>query len=137
MQIDGTLSVMEIVGFVTGLLAAIWMGAWFLISLVGKQFTTRVNEKFDALSAQVGSNAELTKESIGALHKQLASDRTATDTKLESLQGQVRSLERDLLTLKGDLPNHYERREDAVRRELAITSRLETLATIMRDRRES
>ncbi len=135
MQIEGTITIGVLITASISVVALVWGGAWALVSIVAKQFSGRVDEKFTALSRQVEDNQEQTKEAIRSLRSQIASDRSATDAKLEALQAQVRTLERDLLNLKSELPNHYERRDDAIRREVTITSRLESIAAMIRDGR--
>lgn len=115
---------------------ALWGGAWTLLSLNAKQFSERMKDKFDETTKAIAGQKDATEKGIGALRDQLTSHKTSIDTKMEGLAAQTRTLERDLMTLKSELPNHYERRDDAIRREMTIISRLERIAEKMRERAE-
>ncbi len=136
MHIDLTTNFGQLVatGFV--MVLALWAGVWALLSLNARQFSERLKEKFAEQTLAIGENKRATETGIGSLRDQLTSHKTSIDTKMEGLASQTRTLERDLMTLKSELPNHYERRDDAIRREMTIISRLERIAEKMRERTE-
>jgi hypothetical protein len=136
MQIEGTITVGMLIASSITVVLAIWGGAWALVSLVGKQFTKRVEEKFDAITSQVEDQKQLTREGMRSVNEKLNSAREHSDSKINALQGEVRALEREMLSIKSELADRYERRDDAIRREVGIVSRLEGLAALIREVRK-
>ena len=136
MHIDTTITFGQILASGIVMLLALWGGVWALLSLNAKQYSQRLKEKFDDQTVAISANKTATETGISALREQLSSHKTSIDTKMEGLAAQTRTLERDLMTMKGELPNHYERRDDAIRREMTIISRLERIAEKMRERTE-
>ena len=134
MQVDMNVTLAQLIATSVVLLLALWGGAWALLSLNAKQFSQRMRDKFDETKAAIAAQKESTNSGITALRDQLTSHKSSIDAKMEALAQQTRTVERDLLTLKGDLPNHYERRDDAIRREMTIISRLDRINEKMRER---
>lgn len=135
-QIDPTISFGQIVATSLVILLTLWAGVWALLSLNARQYSERLKEKFSEQTMAIAENKRATEIGIGSLRDQLTSHKNSIDTKMEGLANQTRTLERDLMTLKSELPNHYERRDDAIRREMTIISRLERIAEKMRERAE-
>lgn len=102
MTFDLTITIGQLLAVCVTLFLALVGAAWALLTLTARQVSARISERMQEMS------------------------RT-----MDSLVSNTRTLERDLLTLKGDLPNHYERRDDAIRREVVIISRLERMAERM------
>lgn len=135
MTIDPTITSGQLLAAAITVVLALLAGAWALLSLSAKLYTARMTTQFSALSSSVADHRGATEAGIAALRAQLTSDKTATDRALGLISDQTRTLEHDLLTLKGDLPNHYERRDDAIRREMTIISRLERIGEKIREGR--
>lgn len=103
--------------FVAGQLAMLITAAWTLARVIVVQFTARMDER------QVAQD-ELRKQREKAL-----------DVRFTSLEASIRqegegwrTVERELLQLKADLPIQYMRREDAIRQEVVIHAKLDALA---------
>lgn len=91
--------------------------AWAMMKLIAKQFT-------DNLDARQRAQDELRLEREKNL-----------DAKFRGLEESIskegdgwRTVERELLQLKADLPIQYMRREDAIRQEVVIHAKLDALA---------
>ncbi len=136
MLIDPTITFGQLIATSVVLLLALWAGVWALLSLNARQYSARLSEKFVEQTNAISENKKATETGIAALRDQLTSHKTSIDTKMEGLANQTRTLERDLMTLKSELPNHYERRDDAIRREMTIISRLDRINEKMRERAE-
>lgn len=135
MTIDPTITSGQLLAAAITVILALLGGAWVLLSLSAKLYTAKMSTQFSALSSSVAEHRRTTEDGITALRTQLTTDKAATDRALGLISDQTRTLERDLLTLKGDLPNHYERRDDAIRREMTIVTRLERIREELREGR--
>lgn len=102
MIFDLTISLGQLLAISVTLFLGLVGAAWALLTLTARQVSARIAERMGEMSRTI-----------------------------DTLVSQARTLERDLLTLKGDLPNHYERRDDAIRREVTMISRLERIAERM------
>lgn len=98
-------------------IVALLSAGWLLVTLIVNQFTTRLDERFQ-------SQDELRKQREIAL-----------DEKFRKIESHIkaegegwRQIERDLLELRAALPLQYVRREDAIRQEVIIHSKLDALA---------
>jgi hypothetical protein len=103
--------------FVVSQLGILLAAAWALARVIVGQFTLRLDER------------------------QIAQDKLrdqrekALDARFSSLEQSIRqegegwrTVERELLQLKADLPIQYMRREDAIRQEVVIHAKLDALA---------
>jgi hypothetical protein len=136
MQIDGTITIGMLVATSMTVVLSLWAGAWALVTLVGKQFTKRVEEKFDAITRQVEDQKQLTRDGLRSVNEKMASNMESSDHKIASIRTDMHSLEREMLNLKNEISDRYERRNDAIRREVSIVSRLEGLAALIREVRK-
>lgn len=116
MTIDSTITLGQLLATAVTFFVALIAAAWALLTLAGRQTAARVTDQIGAVSGKVDG-----------LRTELTAHKTYIDTSLAALSSQTRTVERDLLQLKADLPNHYERRDDAIRREVTIISRLDRI----------
>lgn len=107
----------HLVGMGGALVVALVTASWALIHVIVRQFTTRLDERF------VGQE-ELRKQR-----------ETALDIRFSALERSItaegegwRKVEREVLELKAAIPLQYLRREDAIRQEVVIHSKLDALA---------
>jgi len=96
---------------------ALVAGGWVLVEIIIRQFTLRLDERQEA-QAQLREQRE-----------------KALDVRFTSLEKSIRdegdgwrTVERELLQLKADLPVQYMRREDAIRQEVVIHAKLDSIA---------
>lgn len=94
-----------------GACALLVAGAWGLIKIVVGQFSRLLDIRFEAM--------EVSRQEKGV----------QWDRRFSGIEGQQRTLERDLLELKADLPVNYVRREDHIRYETVVNAKLDALAT--------
>ena len=99
------------------IILALIAAGWALVSIIVSQFTKRLDERFTG-------QEELRKQREAAL-----------DIRFKALEKFIgdegdgwRKVERELLELKAALPLQYLRREDAIRQEVVIHSKLDALA---------
>lgn len=90
---------------------------WALVSIIVKQFTERLDERFD-------SQEELRKQREETLNNRF----TALENTIRNEGDGWRGVEREFLNLKAELPIQYMRREDAIRQEVVIHHKLDALA---------
>lgn len=106
-------------------------GVWALMKIIAMQSQRITNTRFELHEQKESANH-------AALGKRL--DSIETTARQEATQWQ--RMERELLTLKADLPLHYVRREDYIRGQSVIEAKLDSLGTKfenaqLRDRRKS
>lgn len=90
----------QLVGFGLSLLSGFAAIIFTAGKLIASQFERRINERFDVIENQRKA------EAVG-----------------------VSAIERELMSLKADLPVHYVRREDYVRGQSIVEAKLDGLAT--------
>ena len=97
---------------------AILGGYWTLTKIIAGQFQRHLDERFKVQEQARSEN-----------HHQLSGrlDRIEAVNRDESAQWQ--RVERDLLSLKADMPLHYVRREDYIRGQSVIEAKLDGLGT--------
>lgn len=94
-----------------GSLCASLIGAfWFLIVLIVKQFNASLATRFTALEKS------RTEESV------------RTNERFDRIEASQKTLDRDLLLLKAELPDKYVKREDAIRSEMTLHAKFDGLA---------
>lgn len=108
----------SLVGLVGAVVAAIIAACWALMSILVKQFILRLDERFTGQD-------ELRKQREKVLDERFK----ALETAIKSEGDGWRVVERELLELKAALPLQYLRREDAIRQEVVIHSKLDALAS--------
>lgn len=92
------------------LIIAIIGAFWTLISVMVHQFDKGLDKRFDVIDM---ARAESNKS-----HKE----------RFDRIEESQRNQERELLSLKAELPERYVRREDAIRSETVINAKLDALA---------
>jgi hypothetical protein len=104
--------------FVAGQVVMLITAAWTLGKVIVGQFSLRLDERQEA------------QDKLRTVREQ------TLDTRFTSLENSIkqegdgwRTVERDLLHLKADLPIQYTRREDTIRQEVVIHAKLDALAS--------
>lgn len=92
--------------------------AWALLTIIVKQFTARLDERQQAQDKLRSEREKVLDARFIALDESIRQEGTGW-----------RTVERELLQLKADLPVQYMRREDAIRQEVVIHAKLDALAT--------
>jgi len=101
-----------------GAIMTTFVGAlWAVGKVLIKQVMARLDERFQAMEAARIEASRHWDNKFAAL-EQAASDN----------EQEWRRVERDVLTLKADLPLHYVRREDYVRNQTVIEAKIDGLA---------
>jgi len=101
-----------------GAIMTTFVGAlWAVGKVLIKQVMARLDERFQAMEAARIEASRHWDNKFAAL-EQAASDN----------EREWRRVERDVLTLKADLPLHYVRREDYVRNQTVIEAKIDGLA---------
>ena len=104
-----TLTVNELLALV-GVCASLIGGAWALITLAGKQFSKRLDERF-AMQEK-------------ARHE----GRSLAEERMVRMETRQTELERDVRNILVELPREYVARTDYVRRETIIEGKIDQLA---------
>lgn len=91
--------------------------AWTLGVIIVKQFTQRLDERQKAQDELRDAREKALDEKFRALESSIRQEGEGW-----------RTVERELLQLKADLPIQYMRREDAIRQEVVIHAKLDALA---------
>lgn len=107
----------QLVMMTGALIGALFAAAWALITIIVKQFTDQLDQRFKG-------QEDLRTEREAALDKRFK----ALEHAIKSEGDGWRTVERELLELKAALPIQYLRREDAIRQEVVIHSKLDALA---------
>lgn len=96
----------HLVGLVIALISAFWA----LVSLMVAQFNRGLDKRFEVIdTARAEANA-------------------AAKERFDRLEEQQRNTERELLSMKAELPDKYVRREDAIRSEMTLHAKFDGLA---------
>lgn len=107
----------QLVGMAGAVIAALFAASWALINVIVRQFTQRLDERFQG------------QDDLRAQREKVLDERfKALETAIKSEGDGWRTVERELLELKAALPIQYLRREDAIRQEVVIHSKLDALA---------
>lgn len=104
-------------GAICAVAGAFWAAVWKLGQMWLKQMTTRLDERFAAMEharAESGKHWDTKFRNL--------------EQSAEGIENEWRRIERDVLTLKADLPLHYVRREDYVRNQTVIEAKIDGLA---------
>jgi hypothetical protein len=83
---------------------------WTLINLIVRQFDKGLDKRFDVI--------DMARNESNKSHKE----------RFDRIEESQRNQERELLSLKADLPERYVRREDAIRSETVVNAKLDALA---------
>jgi len=100
--------------------AGLLSGFWALAKIISKQNHTIVNARFD-------THEKLDSVHYASLEKRL--NNIESTAQLDSNQWQ--RIERELLTLKADIPVHYVRREDYIRGQSVLEAKIDGLGMKM------
>lgn len=100
----------ELLLSIVGVVASIVGGFWGVLTLAGRQFDRRLEERFTAQEDARKEGGKLYQERL---------TRAETD---------LRTLERRFLEFLAELPRDYMRREDHIRFETVINAKLDALA---------
>lgn len=101
---------------------AIFSGVWALLKIIAFQFERGIKRD---LQARFSSQEVTSKAQSDQINLRL----DVLDSAAKSDAGQWQRVERELLTLKADLPLHYVRREDYIRGQSVIEAKLDGLGT--------
>lgn len=107
----------QLVGMAGAVIAALFAASWALISVIVKQFTAQLDQRFHGQDELRSQREKVLDERFKALENAIKSEGDGW-----------RTVERELLELKAALPIQYLRREDAIRQEVVIHSKLDALA---------
>jgi hypothetical protein len=114
---------------VAGLVVSLIGAFWALISLMVNQFNKGLDKRFEAIDGRFEAS-ELARAEANQTNKQ----------RFDRVEDQSRILERELLSLKAELPEKYVRREDAIRSEMTLHAKFDGLASridqVLRERNE-
>jgi hypothetical protein len=114
---------------VLGLVASLIGAFWALISLMVSQFNKGLDKRFEVIDGRFEAS-ELARAEANQTNKQ----------RFDRVEDQQRILERELLSLKAELPEKYVRREDAIRSEMTLHAKFDGLAgridQVLRERNE-
>lgn len=106
----------QLVGMAGSALVVLVGAGWALVSIIVKQFTERLDERFNGQD-------ELRKQREIALDQRFS----ALEKSIRDEGDGWRKVERELLLLKAELPRDYTRREDHIRQEATFVIRLDAL----------
>jgi len=103
------MSGLELAGLAITIVIAVVSGAWALVKIVVTQFSRNLDVRF-ALQEKARQEG-----------------RQALDVQWKQLDESQRRFERELLTLKAELPLNYVRREDHIRSETVVNAKLDAI----------
>lgn len=104
--------------FCAGMVVTLIGASWTVGTVIARQFKSGLDQRFEA-------EAELRKQRDATLDEKFRALQQAISREGEGW----RKVEHDLLALKAELPLHYQRREDAIRQEVVINTKLDALAS--------
>lgn len=118
------------------IILAVFGGFWTLSKMLMSQTLKQLDERFksqETARTKAQENWELRFTQLDDSLKSQDTARTKAQDHWEIRFGQLESLarssERDLLVMRGDLPNLYLRREDYIRGQSTIEAKLDAIAT--------
>lgn len=94
---------------VFGAVACLIGGAWVLLSIAGRQYEKRLDERF------------------ATMEQSRKEGRAVWDERFKGMEGRLGVQERDLSSLVKTLPIHYVRREDAIRSDVQVNAKLDSI----------
>lgn len=103
---------------VAGLVISLIGAFWALVSLMVSQFNKGLDKRFEAIDGRFEASEQARAEA----------NRTSKE-RFDRVEDQQRILERELLSLKAELPEKYVRREDAIRSEMTLHAKFDGLAS--------
>lgn len=101
-----------------GLLITFIGACWTFVQFFFGQFEKRLSERFAAQEAATTASHNDLRQTM---QQHLAKETQVLD--------KVQALEREFLTWRADLPNQYVRREDYIRNQTIIESKLDTISS--------
>jgi hypothetical protein len=114
------MSLGELIAVAVTVVLALIAAFWGLLSILFRQSQERIAEKFEALEK---SNAER----FSVLEKSNQEKFAVLDQSTKELA----RLEKEFLNFKADLPNQYVRREDYIRNQAVMESKLDAIANLL------
>jgi hypothetical protein len=102
---------------VAGLVVTLIGAFWALITLMVSQFNKGLDKRFEAIDGRFESSEKARTEA-----------NQTNKERFDRVEDQQRILERELLSLKAELPDKYVRREDAIRSEMTLHAKFDGLA---------
>jgi hypothetical protein len=107
----------QAIGVTAAILTAFVTALWAVGKILIKQFIARLDARFQAMEDARAAAAQHWDNEFTALKQANSAN-----------EQEWRRVERDVLTLKADLPLHYVRREDYVRNQTVIEAKIDGLA---------
>jgi len=107
----------QLAGIAGAIIVALFAAGWALVNVIVKQFTLGLDQRFQGQDELRAQREKVLDERFKALENAIKSEGDGW-----------RTVERELLELKAALPLQYLRREDAIRQEVVIHSKLDALA---------
>jgi hypothetical protein len=107
----------QAIGVTAAILTAFVTALWAVGKILIKQFIARLDARFQAMEDARAAAAQHWDNEFAALKQANSAN-----------EQEWRRVERDVLTLKADLPLHYVRREDYVRNQTVIEAKIDGLA---------
>lgn len=104
-------------------------GTWSLMKIIAFQFKREIKTNQDVFKRDLMEHFRVQDVAIKAANMHLNSRLDTLDAAAKTDTGQWQRVERELLTLKADLPLHYVRREDYIRGQSVIEAKLDGLGT--------
>jgi hypothetical protein len=111
------LSLPELLSVLGGLITFFIGALWLFGQIIVRQFKAGMDERFERQDEKRETGAQALRD---LLKRHIEAE--------AELTSKLSALERDFLTLRGDLPLQYVRREDYVRNQTIIESKLDGLA---------
>lgn len=102
---------------VAGLVISMIGAFWALISLMVAQFNKGLDKRFEGIDRRFEVSEQARTEA-----------NQTNKERFDRMEDQQRILERELLSLKAELPDKYVRREDAIRSEMTLHAKFDGLA---------
>jgi hypothetical protein len=93
-----------------GMLVTLIGGYWALITIIVRQFNASLTTRFSALETARSEESRMVNE------------------RFDRIEASQRTLDREVMTLRVELPDKYVRREDAIRSEMTLHAKFDGLA---------
>lgn len=104
---------------IAGAVVVVFSGClWALLQVIVKQFTSNLDVRFKSQDELRQQREKTLDERFKALEKMIKSEGDGW-----------RVLEKEFMALKAEMPLHYVRREDNIRQEVVMHTKLDALAT--------
>lgn len=113
--------------WMVGLLLSFFAAVWAFGKVLLKQIEKRLDERFATQeTARIESDKRL--DERFALQETARSEaQTNWENRFNQIEQLARATDRDMLLMRGDLPNLYTRREDTIRNQSVLEARMDAL----------